>query len=356
MKVACFGTFGGRTGYSSCTRGFTKFLRTMGIDVDIFPLQAPDQRDQWWKTEEIIAEKIKNADGKNKYDIKLLFANPFALDNFEDPTEFVLHTVWETDRIPVQFVHRSMATRHVLVGSKFSQEVFAKDGIESDVSHEGYDEHVFYPEKLPHSRFRFVCVAEWMPRKNLPKLIKVFADTFEGKNDVELFLKTWNSHGLPPGEIEQVIHYFNRSRARIIPLFNPMPDSKMRDLYAQCDVSVSSTYGEGFGRTQLESMACGLPNIVTGWSAHTEFINNKNGWLVDYNLEPVLPHFTEYSDDQMWAQIDDTDLSEKMLYAYEHQREVQEKGIKSIEDAKPFTWPKVTRTLITNLEKICDKA
>ena len=34
MKVACFGTFGGRTGYSSCTRGFTKFLRTMGIDVD----------------------------------------------------------------------------------------------------------------------------------------------------------------------------------------------------------------------------------------------------------------------------------------------------------------------------------
>lgn len=325
------------------------------MDVDVFPIQAPDQHNQWWETDKTIAERIINSDEKKKFDIKLLIANPFFLDNFEDPTEFVIYYAWECSRAPIQWIHRSMATRAVLATSKFTSDVLLQDGIENFVQPEGFDEHVFYPEKLPHSRFRFVCVAEWMPRKNIQKLIKVFADTFEGKNDVELFLKTWNSHGLPPGDMEHVIHYFNRGRARIIPLFGSMPDAKMRDLYAQCDAAVSATYGEGFNRVALEAMACGLPNIITGWSAHTEFVNNKNGWLVDYELEPVLPHFTEYSDDMNWAQIDDTDLSEKMLYAYEHPKSVVEKGYQSIEDAKPLTWPRVTKTMIQTLQTIVDK-
>lgn len=51
------------------------------------------------------------------------------------------------------------------------------------------------------------------------------------------------------------------------------PERKMSAVYASCDVQVTTTLGEGWGLTQMESMACGVPQIVPRYSALGEWAN-----------------------------------------------------------------------------------
>ena len=58
--------------------------------------------------------------------------------------------------------------------------------------------------------------------------------------------------------------------------------SRLREIYAQCDVWVTASRSEGFNLTAMEAMACGTPVISTktGWP-YTAFRDYENGVLID---------------------------------------------------------------------------
>lgn len=56
----------------------------------------------------------------------------------------------------------------------------------------------------------------------------------------------------------------------------------MRDLYNASDVLLNCTRGEGFGVPIVEAMSCGIPAIVTDFSAMPELIDAGAGWKVPY--------------------------------------------------------------------------
>ena len=51
--------------------------------------------------------------------------------------------------------------------------------------------------------------------------------------------------------------------------------------------SPGSAFGEGFGRTYVESMACGMLNIVPKHTAIKEYANMSNALMVGCKEEPV---------------------------------------------------------------------
>ncbi|GJM83642.1 hypothetical protein HMSSN139_61380 [Paenibacillus sp. HMSSN-139] len=53
------------------------------------------------------------------------------------------------------------------------------------------------------------------------------------------------------------------------------------------DCFVSLHRSEGFGLGLAEAMYLGKPVIGTNWSSNTDFMNNKNSCLVDYELIQV---------------------------------------------------------------------
>lgn len=61
---------------------------------------------------------------------------------------------------------------------------------------------------------------------------------------------------------------------------NRMSELQMRNWYRSLDVLMNATYGEGFGVTICEALACGVPAIVTDCSAMSEKIQPGAGWLV----------------------------------------------------------------------------
>jgi D-inositol-3-phosphate glycosyltransferase len=52
-----------------------------------------------------------------------------------------------------------------------------------------------------------------------------------------------------------------------------VPRDILNCIYNSFDVQVSTTLGEGWGLTQMEGMACKIPQIVPRWSALAEWAN-----------------------------------------------------------------------------------
>ena len=53
-------------------------------------------------------------------------------------------------------------------------------------------------------------------------------------------------------------------------MFNPQPPRNMAAIYSTFDVLLNATAGEGFGIPIMEAQACGIPTIVTDFSAMKE--------------------------------------------------------------------------------------
>jgi glycosyltransferase involved in cell wall biosynthesis len=83
--------------------------------------------------------------------------------------------------------------------------------------------------------------------------------------------------------------------------FTGLPTEGLVALMNAADIYVSTTGGEGFGLTLAESLACGVPVVVTDWAADAEAIGPGGVLvppLIDRYGEPVRFHSTYGMD---WA-------------------------------------------------------
>lgn len=58
----------------------------------------------------------------------------------------------------------------------------------------------------------------------------------------------------------------------------PFPPETMANVYSSMDVLLAASAGEGFGIPTIEAQACGVPVIVSDWSASPELVGG--GWTV----------------------------------------------------------------------------
>jgi len=108
-------------------------------------------------------------------------------------------------------------------------------------------------------------------------------------------------------------------------------ESNMPGFIKSFDCLVLPTKGEGFGLPVLQSQALGIPVIVTDYSGCTDFANNDTAFL----LKPEHIVIREEMDSipqfrgRQWAEVSVEQISEVMLYVYDHPEEVKEKVLKA---------------------------
>jgi len=133
--------------------------------------------------------------------------------------------------------------------------------------------------------FRFLSVFEFTRRKGWDVLLRAWLEAFKPEDDVALVLRTYGRGGEDPvAALTEEIIRLGHDPARIpeiVIVQDRLSDRQMIDLYAQCQAFVLPTRGEGWGMPYLEAMALGLPVIATRWSAHLEFLNDQNSFLID---------------------------------------------------------------------------
>jgi glycosyltransferase involved in cell wall biosynthesis len=124
-------------------------------------------------------------------------------------------------------------------------------------------------------------------RKSLAEMIEAFAIFRTRHDDAVLYLHTevegqhQGTH-LPSlleelGVDEDAVLVVDQSRY----LFNPFTPEELSATYSTLDVLLNASMGEGFGLTVLEAQACGVPAIVTDFTAMSEVCGA--GWKCGYD-------------------------------------------------------------------------
>lgn len=202
--------------------------------------------------------------------------------------------------------------------------------------------------------FTFVLAGTLSSRKNPNLVYQAFEELFGGVTEARLVLKSC-AHLSLRHEPKSNIEIINADWSHL----------QLADLYNAADVFVNPSQGEGFGLTNIEAMACGLPVIVTRWSAPVDYVDPDCGWLLDWDWEELGSDFC-LSDDPdghapgfpacyewqtfHYAQPTLESLKAAMWEAFTRRKETREKGRAAALKAQGYTWEHTARRISDILE------
>jgi glycosyltransferase involved in cell wall biosynthesis len=142
---------------------------------------------------------------------------------------------------------------------------------------------------LPKDAFivGIVAVNKGAPsRKSLAEMIEAFAIFSARHDDALLYLHTELNGAMQGTHLPSLMEDLGIDERRVIVvdqyryLFEPFAPEDLAGMYATLDVLMNASMGEGFGLTVLEAQACGIPAIVTDFTAMREVCGA--GWKVGY--------------------------------------------------------------------------
>jgi glycosyltransferase involved in cell wall biosynthesis len=287
----------------------------------------------------------------NGQKVAILFHNPYGIPRIEAPYR-IIYTMFESTKIPDNWLDYLNAADEVWVPSKWNQEVFKAAGVETKVVPLGYDEESFKfierkvarKERRP---FTFLHYNAFNIRKGFTEVWKAFTAEFEKTEPVKLILKTTlNQSPLPitVGEYPnvEVIH-------------GKVPEAELYDIMKRSDCFVFPSRGEGFGMTPLEAMATGLPAIIPNAHGISEYFDAR--YMYEVKVKEKCPAlYARYKDMDVGEMFvsDVADLRKKMRWCVNHQEECIEMGTKAAEYVKGWTYQKGFEGAVARIKEIMD--
>lgn len=167
---------------------------------------------------------------------------------------------------------------------------------------------------LPEDAFIVGMVARNQYRKRFDIMCQGFAEFAEGKEKVKLYL-----HTAPKDvgfDIVDLVKQFKLEDKLIITkdLINPssgVPEKSLNMVYNTFDINCLISLGDGFGLPVAESMAAGVPQLVSGHSCLKELVEGHGGLTVNTVAAIMNPQINT------WGLISDyRDLAEKLEIMY----------------------------------------
>jgi glycosyltransferase involved in cell wall biosynthesis len=220
--------------------------------------------------------------------------------------------------------------------------------------------------------FAYLFVGHWMPgdlgedRKNVGLLVKAFYETFKNKaKKPALILKTSQvgSSYIDREEILKKIKLIRKTvnstnLPKIYLLHGEFTDIEMNEIYNHSKVKamVNLTKGEGFGRPLLEFSLIKKPIITTGWSGHTDFLNQEFTNLINGQLTNVHPSTANQFllVESQWFSPDHGQVGFYLKDVFENYKKYTEKAKRQAFKSKnEFSWNKmkykISEILTTNI-------
>jgi glycosyltransferase involved in cell wall biosynthesis len=313
------------TGYGTAARHQIHALRKHGAKISVFEsgsTASPDPTDQ-----DDFVRSVRRSDVEQRETRGTIFhIAPNFVERYrrDFPRPHILVSVWETTRLPSEWVSIINQFDQVWCATDWQRDVYRHSGVNENILRTvpfALDPELYEVDPQPREkdgRTIFGSVFQWTERKNPIALIGAFLQSFTGHDPVTLILKSYeedNPTTSVVNRVDEVVRMFNVRHALpdIRVISRPMSNRDMIDFYRSIDCYVSAHCGEGFGFPIAESLLLGRPVIATDWSAPAEFAKGCYR-AVNYTLAP--PHGMNwqpfYSVDQSWARVDVADLGRAM--------------------------------------------
>lgn len=190
-----------------------------------------------------------------------------------------------------------------------------------------------------NDKYVFLNIGKWEVRKGHDILWTLFQQAFPEEKDVELWvLASESTNGYSNAEqlAEWKKLYSNDERIR---LSSGVPSHKeIAQIMSQSSCGIFPSRAEGWNLELLEMMAMNKPVIATNYSAHTEFCNKDNSYLIDIDDTEMAHDGKAFYGQGNWAKLGQNQydqIIEHMRYLYKNRISTNSTGL---ETAKQFSW------------------
>lgn len=343
------------TGYGVASLNILKELSNLS-NISLFPIGSPSVTNQtdYDIVKSLLDTNISNLDVKaptikiwHQFDLLsrigngLYFAYPiFELDTFND---------YEKKNLKVP--------DHIFVSSEWAKNIVIENEIvDSPVSVVplGVDRNIFN-ETIPTTRndnkYVFLNMGKWEIRKGHDILLDLFNKAFPTETDVELWiLASEKTNGYSnENELKEWKNFYASDRVKIFSGFDTQQE--IAQLIANADCGIFPSRAEGWNLELLESMSMGKPVISTNFSAHTEFCDSDNCYLVNIDQKEPAYDGKAFQKQGNWAKIG-TDQKDQFI---EHMRNVYRNRIifnsNGIKTSLKYSWKNSAQTIIDILNR-----
>jgi glycosyltransferase involved in cell wall biosynthesis len=219
----------------------------------------------------------------------------------------------------------------------------------------GVDTQIFKPAPSRNDdKTIFFNCGKWEVRKGHDVLLECFNAAFEPKDNVELWMMCDNPF---IGQMnEQWKNLYKNSKLGNKIKFIPRQETH-EDVYnimRRVDCGVFPARAEGWNLELLEMMACGKQVIATNYSAHTEFCNDSNSYLIDIS-EREKAYDGVFFDGSKgeWAKFGNFEketLIDHMRFNHFLKPASQKQNEQGIITASKFTWENSAKELLNGLK------
>ncbi|MFI0431366.1 glycosyltransferase family 4 protein [Mariniflexile sp. HMF6888] len=274
---------------------------------------------------------------------------------FFNGTYTILFLIWESEYIPSRLKKNVNLFNEIWTASTYCKDLFQNvyNGPIITVPHP--IEVKLKPVQnqgaidfFDRDKFSFLFIFNYhssITRKNPFFLIEAFSKAFGDNEDVELIIKTVGAETFKSSE--RYLHQLVSDRKNIKIINADLDKNSVNHLINDCNCYVSMHHSEGFGLTLAEAMYLGKPTIATNYSGNTEFMNENNSFLVDYELGFIDNPDVNFCSKTLWANPMMQDAIKKFREVYENKALRHEKAM----NAKLFVKDKLSFYSIGSIMK-----
>ena len=340
------------TGYGIVSSNIVKQLLKLNNNISLFPITGitVDNEEDYLIFKNIL-EKSKIFDINAPY-IKIW--HQFDLSSHIAKGKYFAFPFFELDTFnKIEKLHLSIPDT-IIVSSNWAAKILEKNNITTQVMVVplGVDTRIFNPTNNKPVYFRdnhkyiFLNIGKWEIRKGHDILLELFSNAFPYEQDVELWIlasENTNKYS-DEKELEQWKKKYQNPRIR---LFNGADKHEdIAHLIGCCDCGIYPSRAEGWNLELLETMAMGKPVIATNYSAHTEFCNSENCFLVDIENTEKAYDGKAFQGQGNWAKIDKKEkdqIIDYMRFVYKNRINTNQHGLIT---AKKYSWTATAENII----------
>lgn len=267
----------------------------------------------------------------SKASVEVYMGVPYVKGSWLKDAHRVCFTMWETDKLPADFIRWLGQYDQILVTCEHNVEVFSRHHDVVTSVPLGVDQTIWRPTREPvDGPFRFHAGGSLWGRKGLDVVVEAFRRL--NLKNAELHLKV-------------------APHAKDVPT-RPMPANvvlhrQWMDLDTQVDwfqqghVYVAPARGEGFGLMPLQAISCGIPTILSDTSGQKQFAHLATGVIPTQKTKSPLGGF--------WDEPDLRGLMELMRDHYDRWDYLRQQAIATVPDVDEFSWKRAAEKLVASV-------
>jgi glycosyltransferase involved in cell wall biosynthesis len=343
----------GTTGYGITSLNILKNLNNIeNLSVALFPIGANIQLNSE-NEKQIIHNMVLNADNFDHQAPCLKIWHQFDLASRIGSGKYFSFPFFEVDKLQPKEVKHLNSCDGIFVASTWAKNILINNGVNKPISVSplAVDMDIFSvpPKiKLHKNNYVFFHIGKWEYRKSQDFLFKCFDKAFEENDNVELWLLPHNPF-LTEQETKSWLSLASQAKLKSkIKIFERLPTQyHLAEFIYNADCGVYLSRAEGWNNEILESMAINKPIIATNFSAHTEYCNSDNCYLVDVEDTEIANDGKWFNGQGRWAKLGQKELDQTVNFMrYVYNNNVQ-KNPGGLETAKKYTWTN-TASIIAN--------